>query len=450
MPRDRRLRRAMFAQGFGLAGICLVWGAGCQGGSGFLSRWHALHDDVIAKPPTAEELGDQRGPIARLLTPEHAPARANDPEVVQVALPPPSHPEVEEQFRAAENLMQEGKLDEAERLLAGLQRKSERGTLGKLFNPLDPAKPDPKRGLFGERKRQSAWGEKALFLLAETQFRRGKLVAANDTLVKLLTQYPGTSYLDQAVQREYDIAVAWLDAINPQSPPEKREQWNDRLTGRLPAIDVSGHALQVLEHVRHHDPTGPLADDAVMRIADHHYQHGAFEEAALYYDQLITDHPKSALLQTAYERTIDAKMKAYEGPDYDVSGLEKAREQIQHATTLFPERRASTSDDLAHKLDLLQDQQAEITFRRGEFYKQTGYPGAAELCFGEVKARWPQSEWASKAEAELQIIAKMPRKKVEPSKIMTRPGAVDPFAGGLGSAAGGGAGLGGAPSPNGR
>ena len=44
--------------------------------------------------------------------------------------------------------------------------------------------------------------------------------------------------------------------------------------GRHPTVDVSGNALAVLEHVRHHDPLGPLADDAVMQIADYHFKHG--------------------------------------------------------------------------------------------------------------------------------------------------------------------------------
>ena len=45
--------------------------------------------------------------------------------------------------------------------------------------------------------------------------------------------------------------------------------WYARFNGRLPLVDTQRQRPgQVLEHVRHHDPTGPLADDAVLRIAD--------------------------------------------------------------------------------------------------------------------------------------------------------------------------------------
>ena len=86
------------------------------------------------------------------------------------------------------------------------------------------------------------------------------------------------------------------------------------------------------------------------------------------------------------------------------------------------------TDELYHDLDLIADQQAEIAFKHGEFYKRTGYAGGAEYYFGEVAARWPKSPWAEKAKVELAAVAKTPRKEVAPSKILTLPGASDPNA----------------------
>ena len=42
----------------------------------------------------------------------------------------------------------------------------------------------------------------------------------------------------------------------------------------VPLIDVDGYALKAMEHVRQHDPTGPLADVAALRIADHYFAKG--------------------------------------------------------------------------------------------------------------------------------------------------------------------------------
>jgi outer membrane protein assembly factor BamD (BamD/ComL family) len=438
-PPRRRSHRASRC-----AAVLAVALAGCQGGTGALSRWRVAHADAIAPPPTAEEAGDARGPLARLFDPGGVPTRKGiktDPSVSRASdAPPATDPAVDAEFRTAEELMQAGRHDEAEKILVRLNRKSEQGILGRIFSGDGKPEDDDDASRPATRVRRAVWSQKALFLLGETQYAQGKLVAANDTYLKLMSSYPSTRHRDDVVRREYEIGVAWLEAVDPKSPPERREQMGDRFNGRLPVADVAGNALQVLEHVRHHDAEGPLADDAVMRIADYHYSVGQYEDASTYYDELITLHPKSDLLQTAYLRAIDAKLKAYMGPSYDVSGLEAAREQIHQAMTLFPERQASTTDALTHALDLIEDQQAEILFRRGEFYRQTGYPGAAELCYGEVRTRWPKTTWAPKAGERLEEIARMPRKAVEPSKMMGLPGASDPFSAGATPAGMGGMG----------
>ncbi len=91
-------------------------------------------------------------------------------------------------------------------------------------------------------------------------------------------------------------------------------------------------------------------------------KHGDYESAALYYDQLITDHPKSPYLQQAQLAAIDARMKGYLGPEYDGSGLEKARELVKQTMATFPDRPAG-NEKLYHTLDLINDQEAERTLR---------------------------------------------------------------------------------------
>lgn len=463
---NRTARRARCAW----AAAAALAAAGCQSGVGPLARWQMARDGVLAPAPSTAEVGDARGPVARLFTPERA-SRTVDPEVARAGTaadpatrsdPARPDPETKAELDAAMRLYNEGQLAEAEKIFARLDRKKVRAHIPMLAG--GQSIKEQSNGTFWTRdsglgnlagpfkKSQAPWGEGVLFYLAESQYRQGKLTAANDTYAKLASTYSGSQYLEKVAEREYAIATEWLEAVDPDSPPERREKLGDRVNGRLPFVDVKGHALQVLEHVRHHDPLGPLADDAVMRIADFHFDSGHFEEASTYYDQLITDHPKSPLALRAHVRSIDAKIKAYIGPDYDSDGLEEARKLIGRAMTAFPERDPETSEFLSHSLDLINDQQAEIAFRRGEFYRKTGYAGAAELSYAEVRARWPRSEWAAKAKDQLDHIARAPRKEVLPSKIMTAPGAPDPFTSGASmgsmvSSPGGLGGLGGNVGP---
>lgn len=429
VPRPRRWL------GLALAGLAAAApGAGCQTtGTSPLAIWQAGHDDSLSKGPTEAEMGkDDRNFLLRWLRPKTPPPTKVDNSGLVLGsdgwkpMQTKPNPEAEAEFRAAEALFQQGKFDEAEPLFKALAKK----------------------------RKGTNWGQKGQYYLAETQFQRGKLVAANDSFELLETDYKGNPYEDKVIAREFAIAQAWLAQSDPKAPPNAKMPWTGHFTGTEPLVDVQGHAIRALDHVRHHSPTGPLADDAVLRIADEYMKNKDYETAAVYYDQLITDHPKSPFLQRAQLASIDARMKGYIGPEYDGGGLEKARELVKQTMATFPDRPAS-NEKLYHTLDLINDQEAERTYVVGEYYRRAGYPQSAEYYFAKIPQRWPKSPWASKAKTELASLAKVPRKRHDPSKIMSQPGSSDPILGGqggMGNAGGmgmGGMGMGGMGGPGG-
>jgi outer membrane protein assembly factor BamD (BamD/ComL family) len=301
----------------------------------------------------------------------------------------------EAEYTAAKKLFDKGDYKGAEKILAALAKR--------------------------EVKKGSPWGEKAQYWLAEVQFRQQKYVAANDNYELLIKKYPGTEYIDKLVAREYQIAQLWLSGEDPKAKPM---DWKSHFDGRQPFLDTTGYAVKALDHVRLHDPQGPLADDAALRTADHFHTVHDYESAAVYYDQLIVEHPKSEYKERAMLSSIDAKMKGYIGPEYDISGLEQARETIQKTVQEFPEH-LDTAKGLYHTLDLIRDQEAERAYTTGLYYVRARKPISAEYQFGLVMAKWPNSKWAGEAKKEIAKVATMPRKASMPSKIMTAPGAPD-------------------------
>ena len=446
--------------------LAVVAATGCQGGTGILRRWSMQDDPTLAKPITRDELGDNRGMIARWLSPEKAPHTGGKTNAALVLNSGKPDPETEAEIGAAEALFQQGKLAEAEAAFARLEKKKTASAIPVDEQGLDAPHRDQNlwerlKGDSTKKTSQPAWGEKVLFYLAECQYQQGKFVAANDTYERLLNTYPASPHLEKAVQREYSIALDWLAAGQEQAPPTEggdvagegkadaavsRASWLDHFNGRRPMVDVNGYAIKALEHVRQHDPTGPLADDAALAIAEYHLKKEVYEDASVYFDQMILDHPKSPLLQRAMLGSIDAKIKGYLGPQYDSDGLEKARALIERTKTYFPDRSPELSAKLDKDLALIANQQAEIAFREGEFYKRTGYVSGAEMSFGKVQALWPSSEWAGKAKVQMASLAKMKRKVAAPSRILTLPGAPDPTsqANNAGGAGGSPNGMGGA------
>ena len=374
-------------------------------------------DGGMAKTVTPKEMGDDRGLMARWLTPKATPPGTADKPVGLIlgrdgweAPKFKPDPVAEAEFAAAEKLFQQGEFAQAEPLFKTIARK----------------------------RKNTPWGEKGQFYMAETRFQRGNLVGAHDAYERMIADYPGTLFLEKIVAREYDIAQAWLVASEPAKDSGKeagkdkkdadvqKSSWTDHFTGKLPLLDTSSSAIQALEHVRKNDPLGPLSDDAVMQIAHHFEAKADYETAAMYYDQVTVDHPKSEFLQQAQIAAIEMRVRAYLGPEYDGEGLAEAREKIKQTMSTFPDR--PTGDkDLLHKLDLINAQDAKRAYAIGAYYRRIGKVPAAEFYFGKIVRRWPKTPQAAKAKVELASLAKMPRSESLPSKIMTSPGANDPF-----------------------
>ena len=412
-PRRFRAPSALLA-----AAAALAAGPGCRtlGEQSPLALWRMGHDSSLSKGPTDAEVGpDDRNFMARWFKPK-APPPGNfdaDPLVLgsdgwkpMKAVP---NPKADKEFSDAEALFQQGKFAEAEGAF----------------------------GLLAKNRKGTPWGEKGQFYLAETRYQRGNLVGAEDAFETLVADYKGTEYRDKVARRQFAIAEKWLAQSDPKTPAAEKLAWNARFTGGEPWLDTHGYGLRALEHVRHNNPDGELADDAVIRIADEHMKSQDYETAALYYDQLITDHAKSPFLQKAQFAAIDARMKGYIGPEYDGEGLEKARKLAKQTMQTNPESTVG-NDKLYHTLALISDQDAERTFVRADYYKRAGYPASAEFYYAKIPQVWPKSPWAAKAKIELASLAKVPRKIHNPSKIMTMPGSTDPILNGNGNATGGG------------
>lgn len=415
--RHRRRRRLARLARRGLVVAASLAFAGEGAVAGPLSEWFAAK--MAPSPDTARPQADTTTDgrlMSRWMTRDKTPFSSGSMssnsvvlgergwEKSKAAVAP--NPQAEAELDAARKLFDAGRPDQAEKILRPLAKR--------------------------EVKKGSIWGEKAQFLLAESQFRRQKYVDAHDSYEILIKSYPGTEYVETLVAREYAIAETWLGHEDPKGKPM---DWMARFDGRRPFLDINGYSVKVLDHVRLHDPQGPLADDAALRTADHYHAIGDYETAAVYYDQLLAENAKSPYRERAQLSSIDAKMKGYIGPEYDSSGLDSARETVKRTMAEFPERQAG-AEQLYHTLDLIEDQAAEREYKVGTYYLRARQPAGAEYQFGLVIARWPKSQWAAKAKLEMVKVAKAPRKAVVPSKIMTLPGVTNPGIGGQGTQGG--------------
>lgn len=251
--------------------------------------------------------------------------------------------------------------------------------------------------------------EEALFMRAEALFKANRLPKAQDTYTQLLTKYPTTRFLPQAIQRSYDIAFYWLEdsRLAAQGQPTKHYAFTNYVNffdKTRPILDTPGRAIECIETIQQHDPFGPLTDDAVMMAAGEKFVSGGFVQAAGYYEQVVNDQPKSEHSTRARILGAQAYMRSYQGPLYDGSELEGAerltRAALQRDADLPTEQRVKLEQDLR----VVYLERAKRDFNAGEEYRALRRPKAARYCYNLVIQRYPDTDWARKAEEEIRRI----------------------------------------------
>src|SRR5262249_8990766 len=131
-----------------------------------------------------------------------------------------------------------------------------------------------------DRWPDSAIEEDALYLVAESYFFANRYSYAVDACGELLKKYPNTRHLNDVVLHEFMVARYW------QEKDHAFHRWTlvANLTDRTqPMFDTRGHSINAFDNVRVNDPRGPLADSAVMAVAQEYYLRRRFEDADYYF-----------------------------------------------------------------------------------------------------------------------------------------------------------------------
>jgi outer membrane protein assembly factor BamD (BamD/ComL family) len=235
----------------------------------------------------------------------------------------------------------------------------------------------------------------AMFYLAESEFfdkQYGEAVSAYD---QLLEKYPNSPHLDKVIRRQFDIARYWEKhhayqphwATTPNLFDETR-----------PLFDTLGRALRTYDNIRLNDPTGPLADDAIMASANSYFLRGRYGDADYQYELVRNEYPRSEHQFEAHILGLQCKLRKYQGADYDSTPLIEAKKlvkqlKVQFAGNLNSEERAR----LAEIQGQLNQQLAERDFRMAKFYDDTEHYGSAKFYYAQLMRDYPDTPLATQA-----------------------------------------------------
>jgi TolA-binding protein len=320
--------------------------------------------------------------------------------------------------------------NEEDSLTAGLKY-SEEGR-----QEVDQARQQFDNGQFGKairsyrriakKYKDSSIGEEAQYQLAECYFATKQYPEAQDAYGQLFEDYPSTRYVEPVSRRLFMIARTWLEVADPSAsqqirtvsmeepvedtpaPQKSRDptlnyrilpNWHDKTR---PVFDTQGRALQALKAIWLNDPTGPLADDALMLTAAYHLRRGNNVEADHYFRILREEYSDSPHLQDAYVLGSHVKLMSYQGPYYDGTSLEDAEQLKEQTLQLFPdvEERQKLREEL-RRLYLLRAQRA---WYRVQYWEKKDNPRAVGVACLQVISQYPDTRYAEECRKTLATI----------------------------------------------
>ncbi|MCA9097645.1 MAG: outer membrane protein assembly factor BamD [Planctomycetaceae bacterium] len=289
-----------------------------------------------------------------------------------------------DEFRAAEGLYEEGKFVEAESKFKAICKKH----------------------------KDYLVEEDARFMLAECQFRQKRYSAAQDNYDELLKKFPSTRHMDSTTKRLYSIASTWLGNNKAENSDRMTQVGFDDVKGNVknnpldetphrfplkpnffdksrPVFDTNGRALLALKAVWMNDPTGPLADDALMMTAGYYILSENYVEADHYLSILREEYPKSEYAQKAYQLGPHVKLMNYQGAMYDPKPLQEAKTLLQASMNSFDD--PENQERMQQEMEEVRARAAEEAAAMARFWERKGKPGAAAIYHELLLKNYPDT-----------------------------------------------------------
>ena len=276
--------------------------------------------------------------------------------------------------------------------------------------------------------------EDALFMAGESYFFADMYPKADDRYASVIQKYPSTQYLDRIVHRRFKVAEFWQSG---------KEHWpiTPNLTDKSrPLFDSHGHAIRVYERIRLDDPTGPLADDSIMKTAVTHLSKHRYDDADYYFTLLRNEYPKSDHQYMAHVLGLEAKLMRYQGADYDGTPLKEADELSKQILTQFSTELGEDREQVAQLRGQIRAESARRDLVRGDYYHNGKYFGASRRYYERIIHDYPETQLAENARTRIQeaqgqpdvpdsklqwLVELFPETRRESAAIAAQPGSMN-------------------------
>jgi outer membrane protein assembly factor BamD (BamD/ComL family) len=226
--------------------------------------------------------------------------------------------------------------------------------------------------------------------MTEAENRGGDPIVGYYYLDQLLDEHPESRLYSVAMQKQFDIADAYLRG-------RKR-----KFLG-MPILSAEDEAIEMLFRVQQRAPKSPIAEKALLRTANYYFADRQYDLAEDAFGMFVSQYPRSPSAPAAKLKQAYSAYALFHGPRFEVTPIIDARERLSAIMVEYPQ--LAQTENIPALLETIDAAMARKLYLRADFYRRTHEPQAAAFTYRYLLTAYPNSADAPKAKVAL---AKLP------------------------------------------
>lgn len=228
--------------------------------------------------------------------------------------------------------------------------------------------------------------DRCVWLLADAEYQQDDRITAFYYLDELMDKYPGSSLYSAAQEKQFDIAVDYLNGHKLKALG-------------LAIFPATSEALEMLFRIQERSPGSDLAERALMKTADYYFSTSDFDLAADAYGAFARDFPRSKDVPYARLRRAYSALAQFRGVRFDATMLVDARAQLVEYMRDYPDLAAR--ENVAGVIERIDIDCARKILLTGEYYERVHDPAGAAFHYRFLIETYPDSPEANTARQNL-------------------------------------------------
>jgi outer membrane protein assembly factor BamD (BamD/ComL family) len=279
-------------------------------------------------------------------------------------------------------------------------QKVDKGTDSDFMLAVSDAKQSVSSGKTGSAKKafakikkdypQIAGADFDAYVKAEIFYSKRKYDKAVEAYDKFTQDYPQSQFYQSALERQYQIATAYLAG-------QKRRV----LVFKLSAYE---DGTEIMNRIADKAGDAPLAKNALLTVAQSNEKRGAHYDAYLAWSDIEGRWPTGQIGQDALLGMARTLENDYRGPKFDSKVLESSRSYYDQ----YQQRYESSAAELqiSNKIIRIDQKLAEKDLSVADYYARTESYNAANIYYQKIMETWPDSSAAKTAGQKMVAVEK--------------------------------------------